>query len=142
MTETNQRKKDYLDEYLNSKRAIARLELQLEEVRASKLYPSAIGGDGMPKGSSKSDLSAYAAAVDDLERKIKKEKQIRLELLDKIRDAIESMGNEDEKDLLHYRYIKGWSWGHIADQMGYGYRNVIKIHGKALGNFKIPEKSS
>lgn len=57
--------------------------------------------------------------------------------LKNIRDRIERMSDENEKDVLFYRYIKGMKWEEIAVKMMYTYRNVTKIHGRALKNFQI-----
>ena len=36
------------------------------------------------------------------------------------------------RTLLEYRYINGKKWEEIALMMGYDYRYILKIHGKAL----------
>ena len=47
------------------------------------------------------------------------------------------MGDEVEKDLLTYRYLKKMSWEKIAVEMDYCIRKVYYLHGKALEHFKI-----
>jgi hypothetical protein len=47
------------------------------------------------------------------------------------------MEDENEKDVLTYRYLRGMKWEEIAIKMEYTYRNIIKIHGRALSNFTI-----
>ena len=37
-------------------------------------------------------------------------------------------------------YLMGKAWEQIAVEMNYSYRFILKIHGKALGNFEIPKR--
>lgn len=134
--EENERKKEYLDGYQKYKRQIERLNEELAELRINKMLPSVLQ-DGMPHSSNTSDLSGYAAQVDNLERKIIKARYQKVNSLKEIRDKIERLNDENEKDVLFYRYIKGMKWEEIAVKMMYTYRNVTKIHGRALKNFKI-----
>lgn len=134
--EENERKKEYLDGYQKYKRQIERLNEELAELRINKMLPSVLQ-DGMPHSSNTSDLSGYAAKVDNLERKIIKARYQKVNSLKEIRDKIERLNDENEKDVLFYRYIKGMKWEEIAVKMMYTYRNVTKIHGRALKNFKI-----
>lgn len=77
------------------------------------------------------------AKVDELEKKILKKKYNRLQKQQEIRNRIEKMEDENEKDVLTYRYLRGMKWEEIAIKMEYTYRNIIKIHGRALSNFTI-----
>ena len=47
--------------------------------------------------------------------------------------------NEDENDVLFYRYIKGLRWWEISEKMDCSERWVHKLHGRALGHLKYPE---
>ena len=40
-----------------------------------------------------------------------------------------------EQEILSRRYLLGQSWEKIAVEMNYGYRHVLKIHGRALAHF-------
>ncbi|EOS68104.1 hypothetical protein C817_05911, partial [Dorea sp. 5-2] len=50
---------------------------------------------------------------------------------------ISQLENENERDVLFYRYIKAKSWWEIAQVMGYTERHVTRLHGNALGHLKI-----
>lgn len=52
-------------------------------------------------------------------------------------NRIEKMENEDEKDLLLYRYINLMKWEEIGEMMKYSRQQLHRIHSKALMNFKI-----
>ena len=45
--------------------------------------------------------------------------------------------DETEKTVLRMYYINWMKWKEIADRLGYDVRNVTRIHGRALQNFKI-----
>lgn len=132
----NEKKKEYLWGYQRAKRQLERLEEELAELRLDKMCPSVIQ-DGMPHASGCGDLSGYAARVDALERKILKARYKRIQRFKEIRDRIERLEDENEKDVLVYRYIIGMKWEDIAVKMNIGYRHVLRMHGKALENFKM-----
>ena len=132
----NERKKEYLDGYRKCVRQLDRLNEELSEIRINKMFPFLIQ-DGMPHAHTTTDLSGYAARIDKIERKIVKARYQKINKLKNIRDRIERMSDENEKDVLFYRYIKGMKWEEIAVKMMYTYRNVTKIHGRALKNFQI-----
>lgn len=134
--EENDKKKEYLWGYQREKRKLQRLEEELAELRLDKMCPSVIQ-DGMPHASGGSDLSGYAARVDALERKILKARYKRIRKFKEIRDRIERLEDENEKDVLVYRYVRGVKWEDIAVRMNIGYRHVLRMHGKALKNFKM-----
>ena len=132
--EENDKKKEYLWGYQREKRKLQRLEEELAELRLDKMCPSVIQ-DGMPHASGGSDLSGYAARVDALERKILKARYKRIRKFKEIRDRIERLEDENEKDVLMYRYIKGMKWEEIAMKMDYSWRRIHYIHSAALENF-------
>lgn len=132
----NEKKKEYLWGYQKTKRQLERLEEELAELRLDKMCPSVIQ-DGMPHASGGGDLSGYVARVDALERKILKARYKRIQRFKEIRDRIERLEDENEKDVLVYRYIRGMKWEDIAVKMNIGYRHVLRMHGKALENFKM-----
>lgn len=137
MTE-NEQKKEYLNQYRNHVKKIKRIESELEEIRSMKQYPS-VNNDGMPHGSNSSDLSGYAALLDEKERELERERYLRVKSYTEISNQINLLENETERDLLHYRYIKGMAWWKIAEELECSEREVYRKHGKALNNLKLPE---
>lgn len=136
MTEENIRKKEYLEQYRKAVREMERRELRINEIRMNKMHPSLML-DGLPHGSVQADLSSYVAKLDDEEQKYLKAKNQGAELCAEIMDKIEKMEDENEKDVLTYRYIKLMKWEGIGDIMGYSLRWVHEIHGKALNHFQV-----
>ncbi len=132
----NEKKKEYLWGYQREMRQLKRLEEELAELRLSKMCPSVIQ-DGMPHASGGGDLSGYMVQVDRLERKIQKARYKRIRKFKEIRDRIERLEDENEKDVLAYRYILGKKWEDIAVKMGYTWQHIHRIHSNALENFKM-----
>ena len=51
-------------------------------------------------------------------------------------EMIEGLEDERHEQVLAMRYIDGMSWERIAERTGYSYRNVTRLHGKALAAFE------
>lgn len=136
MTEENEKKKEYLKSYEKAVRQVQRSELIIMEIRLNKLWPSVVIDD-MPYAASQNDLSGYAALLDQEERKYMKYRYRRVRLCKEIKDKIERLVNEDEKDILTYRYIKLMKWEDICVRMNLSWRRVHYIHSNALEHFII-----
>lgn len=134
--EENEQKKEYLKSY---RRAIKREQDILDEIqrlRLDKMFPSMID-DGMPHGSSHSDLSDYVAILDEQIELLKKERLEKVRCYQKIERQIRQMENEDEQEVLRLRYIKGLKWEEVALKMNYSWKQVHRIHSSALKSFKM-----
>lgn len=132
----NEKKKDYLRGYQREKRHLQRLEEERLELRLGKMFPSIIQ-DGMPHSSGGGDLSGYMVQMDRLERKILKARYKCVSRLKEIKDRIERLEDENEKDVLMYRYIRGMKWEDIAVKMGYSWKQIHRFHSNALEKFKM-----
>lgn len=135
MTE-NDEKKWYLKGYERAIREMKRSEERIREMRMNRICPAVIA-DGMPHASGGSDLSGYAARLDEEERKYRKARYLRIKRCQEISDKIERLVDEDEKDILFYRYIKLMKWEDICLKMNHSWQHVHRIHSKALNNFKM-----
>lgn len=138
MATENEMKKEYLRGYRRHVRKLSRIEAELEELRTMKVAIS-VNNDGMPHGSGQSDMSGYAAELDQLERNLIRERDRRFKGYREISDRIAKMKSENERDVLFYRYIKGLAWWEIAEKMGYSERQIHRYHGNALAHIIIPE---
>lgn len=136
MTEENEKKKEYLKSYEKAVRQVQRSEHIIMEIRLNKICPSVVVDD-MPHAASQNDLSGYAALLDQEERKYMKFRYRRVKLCKEIKDKIERLVNEDEKDILTYRYIKLMKWEDICVRMNFSWRRVHYIHSNALEHFII-----
>lgn len=134
----NELKKEYLRGYRRHVRRINRIEAELAELRTMRVSVS-VNNDGMPHGSSQTDLSEYAAELDKLEHDLIAERYERIKAYKDIARRIKSLRSENEMDVLFYRYIAGMDWWEIAEKMKYSERHVTRLHGKALAHLKIPK---
>lgn len=139
MTPENQAKKDYLSRYRWGKVRLQEIEQEITQCRLEAL-PGAITYDAMPHGSGcESDLSDYAAKLDDLIMEFRRQRDETLQSLKEIVEAIEAIEDPRYSILLRYRYIQLKSWRFIADTMGYSETRIRHLHGSALEIFMIPE---
>ncbi len=131
-----EKKKEYLRSYEKAVRQMERSELRIKEMRLNRICPSVIN-DGMPHSSSQSDLSGYAALLEQEEKQYMQYRYQRIKKCKEITDRIERLSNEDEKDVLIYRYIKLMKWEDICVKMNFSWRRIHYIHSNALKNFMI-----
>ena len=132
----NEEKKQYLRRYQTAKRRVGLIQEEIEELRSSKTSPVGLG-DGMPRGSGTSDLSGYAARLDELLRELEAEREMQMVTYREIRQQIGMVPDTIEQEILSRRYLIGQSWEKIAVEMKYSYRHVTKLHGYALNHFEI-----
>lgn len=139
MTEENIKKKEYLEQYRKAIRQMERSELRINEIRMNKMLPSLVL-DGLPHGSTQSDMSSYAVKLEEETQKYLRDRYRRVKLCAEIMNRIEQMDDEDEKDILTYRYIRLMQWSgtkSISEKMGISVREVHRLHGRALSHFEI-----
>ena len=134
METENEKKKQYLWSYREAVRQMERSELKIREMRLNRVSPSAVA-DGMPRAHGGNDLSGYAALLDQEERRYLKARYRRIKLCKEITDKIERLEDEDEKDVLMFRYIGRMKWEDICVRMNLSWRRVHYIHSDALEHF-------
>ena len=130
--------KEYLLQYQHIQREIEDIDRRMAQVRLKYAAPSAINYSDMPKAhNSNHDLSDYVAKMDELtDYMISKYTRLRGIEID-IYMRVDSMENQQERELLRHRYIDGMTWTQIADAMLTTERNVYFIHGRALQHFPM-----
>lgn len=132
----NEEKKQYLRRYQAAKRRAKMIQEEIEELRSSKTSPVGLG-DGMPRGRGTSDLSEYAARLDELMRELEAEKEMQMVTYREIRQQISMVPDPTEQEILSRRYLLEQRWEKISVEMNYDYRYVLKLHGKALLHFEV-----
>ena len=130
--------KEYLVQYQHIQREIEDIDRRMAQVRLKYAAPSAINYSDMPKAhNSNHDLSDYVAKMDELtDYMISKYTRLRGIEID-IYMRVDRMENQQERELLRYRYIDGMTWTQVADAMLTTERNVYFIHGRALQHFPM-----
>lgn len=136
--ELNQKKKDYLNGYISARQREKRLLEQIQQLRIDTMF-TRLQGDGMPRGSSQSDLSDYMSRYDALMGELEQERLIAITEYENIHRAIRKMKDEEEKEILERKYLMRQPWDAIAEGLGISRRTAIRIHGNALINFEIPK---
>lgn len=131
----NDIKKEYLNRYLQSVKREKYILEEIQRLRADKMFPSVVN-DGMPKGNRSSDLSDFMVLLDEEIEKLKKERLEKVRTYSEISDRIRAVKNENEREVLTLRYIKGLKWEEICIEMNYGWTHIHNIHSSALRNFK------
>ena len=110
-------------------------ELERERQRTFELASSTTGAvaheERVQSGGGNS-LERKILKYTEISVEIDREKEDLLEVLKEINSAICSVSDITLRRLLSMRYIEFMTWEKIAEKMNYGYRNVLKLHGKAL----------
>ena len=136
--ELNEKKKEYLNGYKYAKRREKRILEQIQQLRLDAMFPC-LQGDGMPRGSSQSDLSDYMVKHDELMKELKQERLDAITEQTNIHRAIRKMKDEEEKEILERKYLMRQTWEEIAESLGCDRRTAIRKHENALKKFEIPE---
>ena len=136
MDTENERKKAYLRQYKHARDRCEDIELEITRLRLDKMFPSPLF-DGMPHGTAGGDLSGYAATLDNMIEKLKRERYKKITTQQNIMATIDTLEDEDEKRVLRLRYIGLLSWEKIALRMNYAERQIYYIHGHALEHLRV-----
>lgn len=130
-------KKRYLRSYrmawLASQDAMARLK----EFRERNEGLKAIVIDDMPHGHSPRDLSDYVAELDQLEREMTARIWTYIETCKDVTKAIEKSPNDFHRRLLRMIYLDFMSFEAIAVKTGYSYRQVVRMHRRAVDELDL-----
>lgn len=135
--EENERKKEYLKSYQKAVRREERILQEIQRLRLDRIFPEVVN-DGMPHGSSQTDLSDYIILVDEQINLLKQERLEKAKIRNDIERHIRELKNDDEQDILKIRYIKGVNkWEDVAKEMNYSLRKIHNLHNSALTRLKI-----
>ncbi|MDO4647414.1 MAG: sigma factor-like helix-turn-helix DNA-binding protein [Eubacteriales bacterium] len=135
----NDRKKLYLKRYRRNLDLQKVIEEEIGQLRSAQMMPAG-RNDGMPRGSKKTDLSDYAAKLDEMVGDLEREVMRGIDFRKEITGSISDLQNESEILILRLKYIHGMTWEEVAEASGYSLRSVKRIHGQALINLKIRKK--
>jgi DNA-directed RNA polymerase specialized sigma subunit len=133
--------KKELSSYIQDKKYIEEKKADIEELREQATNTTSMLTD-MPKGSNpiNDKIAEYVAKILDLQAE-------NLEFilnLEKRKKEIENIINTMEqpyKNILYFRYIKGYNLTEVASLIGNEYKWCCVLHGKALEQYrKIKER--
>lgn len=132
--------KEYLQQYRIAYREAQDTEIRMAQIRLKYGSPSAIEYDDMPKAhNTEHDLSDYIVQMDELTNHLISKYSRCMGIEADILERIDSMQNQEEREVLRLRYIDGYTWEQIAQRISTTLRNVYYIHGRALQHFPLPE---
>lgn len=136
----NEKKKEYLKQFQECVRAVRRIESQIKELETDEMCPSSLRTNNMPVKSSynEKDLSLYIANKDKLLTDMINARHNRIIIYQDIFERIEKIDDEDEREVLTLKYIKGMKWEDVACTMHVGWTQTHRIHARALMHLEIP----
>lgn len=111
---------------------------EIKELRslATRLSPS-ISGESHCVGTVSDRVGRTAAKIADLEREVNDQIDRLIEVKAEINAMINSLGDILLRNLLERRYLLGFSWEKIAEDMGYTPRHITRLHNKAIARLQL-----
>ncbi|WP_313151867.1 hypothetical protein [Lacrimispora sp.] len=73
----------------------------------------------------------------NLEERIDDKRHKLMDKQSKITEAINSLDDDDECTIMTEKYLNGKTWEQVAEDNGYSWRTVHRIHGRALKKIKL-----
>lgn len=134
---TSQEKIKWLSRYKVVNRKINDLTEELEQwrTRATKITPVL---SQESRGSGNEDkLQSSVIKICELEEELEQKIRELLEQREKIVAVLNNLPNEQLRQLMRYRYIRGMTWDEIAIKMDYSRTQVCRLHGKALNKIEL-----
>lgn len=142
MTETvlsNQDKIKYLKRYVWLNKKIDRKYAEIERWR-TMLGKVTAQYTSQPKGGGSIYKSSDINIVDkivDLEAELNNEIDQLIDIRAEIEAVIAAVEDDRERLLLQYRYLDGKTFEWIAAKMNYSWRQIHRLHSRALTNLKM-----
>lgn len=102
---------------------------------------STIKGDVSSGSHSQDKIGDAMAKVVDLEREIDEAIDKYVELKKSVSAIVDRLQDADQLNVIHKRYFEYKTWETIACEIGYEYRTVTRIHGRALQSINEIMKS-
>lgn len=132
----NEEKKEYLKSYQRAKLEAHRCEEAAAELRVNKLGPTTQQISFMPSSHNQKDLSDYIVYLGASVDRFIKARYKAVNLYTEIYKQIELLDDEKERTVLTYRYLNARTWEWIAERLDCSVRQIYRLHGIALRNFK------
>lgn len=129
--------KDYLSQVSRLSKMINNKLSEISQLREVSVSISAIGNDEKVQTSPNFDkIGTAIAKIDELENNIDKMIDEYLVKRERITTQIDTMEEESVYQILFSRYIEKKTFEKIATEMKYSWRQIVRLHGKALQQFE------
>lgn len=134
--------KEYLSQVYHLEKRIAQLKLRSEEFERLSLSVSSPNYGGIRVDGTKSYEAPFVKWIekkDEVDRKIQDLEEKLAKLKTEILTVIDSLENEDYKNILIMRYLDTLTWEEIANKMFYSEKTVRRWHAMALEKIIVPK---
>lgn len=129
--------KDYLNQISRLNRMINNKLSEISQLRELSRSISAVKNEERVMSSSDPDkIGSTYAKIDEMEHNLDNMIDEYIEKKDLIIGQIDGIENEDCYNILFSRYIENKTFEVIATEMKYSWRQIIRLHGKALKAFE------
>lgn len=129
--------KDYLSQVSRLNKMINNKLSEISQLRELSVSISAIGNDEKVQISPNFDkIGTAIAKIDELENNLDKMIDEYLVKRERIIAQIDTMEEESVYQILFSRYIEKKTFEKIATEMEYSWRQIVRLHGKALQQFE------
>lgn len=129
--------KDYLSQVSRLNKMINNKLSEIHQLRELSVSISAIGNDEKVQTSPNFDkIGTTVAKIDEMENNLDKMIDEYLVKRERIIAQIDTMEEESVYQILFSRYIEKKTFEKIATEMEYSWRQIVRLHGKALQQFE------
>lgn len=129
--------KDYLNQISRLNRMINNKLTEIAQLRELSCSISAVKNEERVLSSSDPDkIGTTYAKIDEMERNLDKMIDEYTDKKNTIIGQIDGIEDEDYYNVLFSRYIEKKTFEVIATEMNFSYRNVTRLHGRALKVFE------
>lgn len=129
--------KDYLSQVSRLNKMINNKLSEIHQLRELSTSISAIGNDEKVQTSPNFDkIGTTVAKIDEMENNLDKMIDEYLVKRERIIAQIDTMEEESVYQILFSRYIEKKTFEKIATEMEYSWRQIVRLHGKALQQFE------
>lgn len=129
--------KDYLSQVSRLNKMINNKLSEISQLRELSVSISAIGNDEKVQTSPNFDkIGTTVAKIDEMENNLDKMIDEYLVKRERIIAQIDTMEEESVYQILFSRYIEKKTFEKIATEMEYSWRQIVRLHGKALQQFE------
>lgn len=129
--------KEYLNQISRLNRMINNKLVEIQQLRDLALGISSIStGERVQSTPDFDKIGSKMAKIDELEKNLDETIDKYVDLKNRIIGQIESMEDEITYNILFSRYIEKKQFELIAIEMEYSWRQIIRLHGKALKQFE------
>lgn len=130
--------KDYLNQINRLNRMINNKISEISQLRELAYSVSAIKNEEKVQTSLKPDsIGCTIVKLEEMEKDIDRTIDEYRDKKCKIISQIDGMEDENYYNILFSRYIEKKSFELIATEMSFSYRNITRLHGKALKAFEL-----